>query len=118
MHRYCVDEVDEHELVPDLDPINHVDVKAAEDPTAWQDELASILWHVLICAVDTHKAIRSQSDVDAGVELQVGREVYRSKSQTLRRIGRNIADPATRISDVTLVGVLTLFMAEVDPCPP
>ncbi|EGD92211.1 hypothetical protein H112_00287 [Trichophyton rubrum D6] len=102
----------EHELVPDLDPINHVDVKAAEDPTAWQDELASILWHVLICAVDTHKAIRSQSDVDAGVELQVGREVYRSKSQTLRRIGRNIADPATRISDVTLVGVLTLFMAE------
>ncbi|EFE43650.1 C6 transcription factor, putative [Trichophyton verrucosum HKI 0517] len=103
----------EHELVPDLDPINHVDVKAAEDPTAWQDDLASILWHVLICAVDTHKAIRSQPDsMDSGVEVQVGREVYRSKSHTLRRISRNIADPETRISDVTLVGVLTLFMAE------
>ncbi|EGD99416.1 C6 transcription factor [Trichophyton tonsurans CBS 112818] len=103
----------EHELVPDLDPINHVDFKAAEDPTAWQDDLASVLWHVLICAVDTHKAIRSQPDsTSRQAELQVGREVYRSKSHTLRRISRNLADPETRIADVTLVGVLTLFMAE------
>lgn len=109
---------DEHELVPDLDPINHVDFKAAEDPTAWQDDLASVLWHVLICAVDTHKAIRSQPDsTSPQAELQVGREVYRSKSHTLRRISRNLADPETRIADVTLVGVLTLFMAEVDLSP-
>ncbi|GBF67196.1 hypothetical protein TMEN_9919 [Trichophyton mentagrophytes] len=103
----------EHELVPDIDPINHVDFKAAEDPTAWQDDLASVLWHVLICAVDTHKAIRSQPDsTSRQAELRVGREVYRSKSHTLRRISRNLADPETRIADVTLVGVLTLFMAE------
>ncbi|EFR03660.1 hypothetical protein MGYG_06656 [Nannizzia gypsea CBS 118893] len=98
----------EHELAPDLDPINHLELSASEDPTAWQDDLASILWHILICAVDTHKAIRTQPDD----QVEVGRSVYRSKSHTLRRLNKNLADPATRISDVTLIGVLTLFLAE------
>ncbi|KAM5435278.1 hypothetical protein MferCBS31731_006243 [Microsporum ferrugineum] len=98
----------EHELAPDLDPINHLSFVEAEDPTAWQDDLASILWHILICAVDTHKAIRTQPDD----QVEISRSVYKSKSQTFMRLNKNLADPKTRISDVTLVGVLTLFLAE------
>ncbi|KAK2831897.1 hypothetical protein FQN49_007058 [Arthroderma sp. PD_2] len=98
----------EYELVPDLDPINHSIRTESGDPTCWQEDLASILWNILICAVDTHKAIRSQPDD----QVEIGRSVYKSKSQTFMRLNKKLADPKTQISDVTLISVLTLFLAE------
>lgn len=117
--------VDER-LYPDLNPIAWHPAVHALDPKLWQHYLNLVIWDVLICVVMTHKTVRALPDfraqnagkagtVSQDHRVELRREVYQYKSRACRVLNHELQNPETQLSDLTLICVLTMLLAEVGP---
>ncbi|EAS27689.3 uncharacterized protein CIMG_10294 [Coccidioides immitis RS] len=96
-------------MYPDLDPIIYRPCVHAMDPTSWQDGPTNLFWNILIAVVATHKAVSSQPTD----QIEFSKEIYQYKDRTFKILAKDMTDPRTRLGDVTLISVLSLFMAEM-----
>ena len=121
------------QLYPDMNPIAWDPCVHGLDPRLWQHFLNLVIWDVLICVVMTHKTVRalpeaqitdcrrlqdSDSKSHERNRIELRREVYQYKSRACRVLNQELQKPETQLSDLTLICVLTLLLAEVSSSSP
>jgi hypothetical protein len=113
---FLVDEL----LYPDLNPIIYNPTYHCMDPKVWQDSISQAIWEILIAVVATHKTIRSHRLVCSGSEhdrnthgLELSREIFQHRSQAFHILSQELRQPATQLNCMTLICVITMFLAEV-----
>ncbi|KAG5299682.1 C6 transcription factor [Histoplasma capsulatum G186AR] len=95
-------------IYPEIDPIVYYQDLPTIDPKSWQDDVSNLLFSILVSAVATHQAIKSQQDE----HITLGREIYQYKQQAFRRLNCELRNPKTQLGDITLICVLTLLLVE------
>ncbi|EGE80771.1 hypothetical protein RJZ56_001984 [Blastomyces dermatitidis] len=96
-------------IYPEVDPIVYYQDLPTIDPKGWQDDVSNLLFSILVSAVATHRAVRSQPDE----QVALGREVFQYKQQAFHRLSCELRNPQTQLGEVTLVCVLTLLLVEM-----
>ncbi|PGG97903.1 hypothetical protein GX51_07077 [Blastomyces parvus] len=96
-------------IYPEVDPIVYYQDLPTIDPKGWQDDISNLLFSILVSAVATHKAVRSQQDE----QVALGREIFQYKQQAFHRLSCELRNPQTQLGDVTLICVLTLLLVEM-----
>ncbi|PGH30465.1 hypothetical protein GX50_06756 [[Emmonsia] crescens] len=96
-------------IYPEIDPIVYYQDLPTIDPKSWQDDVSNLLFNILVSAVATHKAVKSQQDD----QIALGREIYQYKQQAFHRLSCELRNPKTQLGDLTLICVLTLLLVEV-----
>ncbi|OJD24793.1 hypothetical protein ACJ73_03838 [Blastomyces percursus] len=96
-------------IYPEVDPIVYYQDLPTIDPKGWQDDVSNLLFSILVSAVATHRAVRSQP----AEQVALGREVFQYKQQAFRRLNCELRNPLTQLGEVTLICVLTLLLVEM-----
>jgi hypothetical protein len=113
---FLVDEL----LYPDLNPIVYNPTYHCMDPKVWQHSISQAIWEILIAVVATHKTIRSRPSVCNGsgndsnhYGMELSREIFQHRSQAFHILSQELRQPATQLNGMTLICVMTMFLAEV-----
>ncbi|OAX85250.1 hypothetical protein ACJ72_00372 [Emergomyces africanus] len=96
-------------IYPEIDPIVYYQDLPTIDPKDWQDDVSNLLFNILVSAVATHKAVKSQQDD----QISLGREIYQYKQQAFHRLNCELRNPKTQLGEITLICVLTLLLVEL-----
>ncbi|PGH20809.1 hypothetical protein AJ80_03436 [Polytolypa hystricis UAMH7299] len=95
-------------VYPDIAPITHYRTLTYIYPKNWQSDISNLLWHILASVAATTVAVQTQQQD----HVVFGQEIYQYRSDTFRRLNRELTRPESQLGDLTLLCILTLLLAE------